>query len=224
MTEQDQLKAITEMRDMMNKSSRFLSLSGLSGVAAGCFAIVGVLYARDVLGDLFLNVPLTVEAAVRDTNNPVYEMMDVAAALMMLKQLIIGACVVLALSVLTGYYFSQRKSKKQDLPFWDDTAKRMTTNLAIPLVAGGLFCLVMISNGVVGFVPGATLLFYGMALLNASKYTLKDIWYLGLFQILLGLAATVLYPVSLLFWAGGFGLLHIIYGIVLYFKYEMKQG
>ena len=55
---------------------------------------------------------------------------------------------------------------------------------------------------------------------NASKYTLNDIRYLGLTEIFLGLVALVFLEYSLLFWAIGFGLVHIIYGIVMYYKYE----
>jgi hypothetical protein len=43
---------------------------------------------------------------------------------------------------------------------------------------------------------------------------------LGICEIGLGLIASIYMGYGLLFWAVGFGVLHIIYGIVMYMKYE----
>jgi hypothetical protein len=64
------------------------------------------------------------------------------------------------------------------------------------------------------------LIFYGLALLNASKYTLKEIRYLGMSEICLGLIASAWVQFGIVFWGIGFGMLHIIYGTFMYFKYE----
>ena len=113
-----------------------------------------------------------------------------------------------------------RKAKRKGLPVWDSTAKRLLLNLLIPLATGGLFCLVLLYHRQVGMIAPATLIFYGLALLNASKYTLNDIRYLGILEIIIGLIASVYIGYGLLFWAVGFGVLHIVYGIVMYSKYE----
>jgi hypothetical protein len=59
-------------------------------------------------------------------------------------------------------------------------------------------------------------------LINASKYTFNDIRYLGFCEIILGLGAAVYVGYGLYFWALGFGILHIIYGAMMYYKYERK--
>ena len=41
MNDKDYLKDISEIKNLMNKSSRFISLSGLSGILAGIYALVG---------------------------------------------------------------------------------------------------------------------------------------------------------------------------------------
>ena len=66
------------------------------------------------------------------------------------------------------------------------------------------------------------LIFYGLALINSSKYTFFEIRYLGIAEIVLGLIASVFVSSGLILWAAGFGLLHIIYGIIMYYKYERK--
>lgn len=103
---------------------------------------------------------------------------------------------------------------------WDASAKRLLVNLMIPLIAGGLFALALLFNGSVLMVPAATLVFYGLALLNASKYTLDEIRWLGLSEAALGVIAAFWPGAGLLFWALGFGVLHIFYGGLMYLRYE----
>ena len=96
----------------------------------------------------------------------------------------------------------------------------MLFNFMIPLITGGIFSLTLLSQGFYGFVAPATLIFYGLALVNGGKHTLNDIKYLGLSEIAVGLVALYFVGYGLLFWAFGFGILHIIYGTVMYFKYD----
>ena len=189
---------------MMERSSRFISLSGLSGIIAGVFALCGAYMAYIKLHSL----------------SGIYRLLDRDAAYDVVIYLMADAAIVLTASVTCGVLLTVRNSKRKGVKIWDATARRLLVNLLIPLVTGGLFCLIMLSHGLVGFVAPATLIFYGLALINASKYTLNDIRYLGFCEIILGLAASLYIGYGLYFWAAGFGLLHIVYGAVMYFKYE----
>ncbi len=200
----DQLKALSEMRDLMNRSSRFLSLSGLSGICAGVFALIGAGFAWQYL----YSYDGTSHSRMFSDSFLFYSFFIVDAGL------------VLLFSLIAGWYFSNKRAKKAGVPLFDETALRMLANLFIPLATGGLFCIALLYYGVVGLIAPATLIFYGLALLNASKYTVKDIRFLGICQIILGLISTMFIFHGLIFWALGFGLLHIIYGTVLYYKYE----
>jgi hypothetical protein len=213
----EQLEAITEMRDLMNRSSRFLSLSGISGVCAGLFALAGAAVAYlYYAGWLFRNFPFAeVELQSREGYMPASE-----GHPGFYEFFLLDAGSVLLLSLFFGWFFSQRKAKKSGIPFWDHSAWRTLANLMLPLIAGGIFCLAMLYHGAVGLIAPATLIFYGLGLLNASKYTVNDIRYLGLCQVALGLIGTIFVGYGLLFWTIGFGVLHIIYGAVMYFKYE----
>ena len=213
-----QLEALTEMRDLMNRSSRFLSLSGISGVFAGIFALLGAVVAWFFFRtDAFSHFPLlSTDLRFADpiVGNTSISTRDFYTFFFL------DAGSVLFLSLLFGWYFSKRKSKKAGLPFWDAAASRALINLMIPLAAGGLFCLVLLYHGVIGLIAPATLIFYGMALLNASKYTLNDIRYLGISEIAIGILGCIFVGYGLVFWAIGFGVLHIVYGLVMYNKYE----
>ena len=202
------LDTLTEIRNLMERSSRFISLSGLSGVAAGTFALIGAWVAYYYGGISFDN------ELSYNTN----------WTLRQLEYFLLGdALVVLLLAMSFGIFFTSRKAKKAGLKIWDKTAQRLLVNLMLPLAAGGIFCLILIFKWQqISLVAPATLIFYGLALINASKYTLHDIRFLGVSEVILGLIGTYFIGYGLLIWAIGFGVLHIAYGLVMYNKYERQ--
>ncbi len=203
MTELDNgLKEVAEIRSMMERSTKFLSLSGLSGIGAGIVALVGWGWASSYLKSRF---PAGNEAAVNHEEILVFMLAS-------------GLVIVGALAV--AMFFSWRLARKRGLPIWNITARDVVLALLSPLTSGGVFSLILVRQSLYGLIPSAMLLFYGMALVNAGKYTVHDIRILGLSEVLLGLAAGLLPDLALWFWAAGFGLLHILYGIVMYLKYE----
>jgi hypothetical protein len=200
---------IKNIRSMMERSSRFLSLSGLSGILAGIVALAGTAAAW-----WYLHYRLYPEVgSVRMLDNKVIE-------LKLMLFLVFDAVIVLTLALCFGVYFGMRKARKLDIPFWSKSAENTLWSLVIPLVAGGLFCLVLYKYNLYLLIAPATLIFYGLALLNASKYTFHEVRYLGVSEIALGLLCSLLYNYTVVFWALGFGVLHIIYGAVMYYRYE----
>lgn len=208
--QQEQLDTLREIRSLMERSSRFLSLSGLTGVFAGIAAISGIVVAYLYLG-LSAFEPEYYKYAVAENGEP-----NAAFYTFLLADVII----VLIFSLLAAIILTIKKAKQEGQSIWDATAKRLLINLMLPLVVGTFFCLALLYHHQIAFIAPATLIFYGMALLHASKYTITDIRYLGLFQIITGLIASVFIEYGLLFWAFGFGLLHIVYGITMYIKYD----
>ena len=212
MTEQNQqtLETLQDIKRIMERSSRFISLSGLSGIAAGICALAGAWFAYKEFAPYYTEY----------NGRGVYSGED----FQLLKfRLLFIALAVLAAALVSSFYFTWRKAKHNKLPIWDLTAKRLMINMLIPLVTGGLFILALYRYNEWMFIAPACLIFYGLALVNASKYTLTDVRYLGLFQILLGLINTQFVGYGLYFWALGFGVLHIIYGFVMWWKYEKNS-
>jgi len=204
----DTLQDVRDIRRLMERSSRFISLSGLSGIAAGIIALAGAAIARYVVFAKYYG-----EYNTRGG----FSATDYSQ---LITQLMILAAAVLGTAFLCAFYFTWRKSKKQGRPLWDHTSRRLLWNMLIPLVTGGLFILAMLLNDEWKWVAPACLVFYGLALVNSSKYTLTDIRYLGYCEIILGLINTQYIGYGLYFWALGFGVLHIIYGIIMGWKYE----
>ncbi len=196
---------LSHIRKMMEHSSRFISLSGLSGVFAGVVALLGAVYVYFVFQREGISY--------FDGNQNVFSEN-------LVKELVLIGTTILLLAILSGYFFTAKKSKTKNLKIWDKTTKRLLFNFSIPLVAGGIFCLGLLYHHLYVMVAPATLIFYGLALVNAEKYTLTDVKYLGYCEIILGLLSFFFLGWGLVFWAIGFGVLHIVYGIVMYKKYE----
>ena len=202
MSKNKYIQDLEEIKDIMSRSSRFISLSGMSGVFSGIIALAGAYVAyRTVLAYHF---QIGYEGTTITTEN--------------LTDLLLIAVVTLILSVGTVIYFTTRETKKRKLKIWDLQTKRLLINLAIPLLAGGILCLMLLYKGYAEIVIPMTLVFYGLALVNTSKYTLRVIRGLGIIEIALGLTAIYFSEFALLFWSFGFGILHIVYGMVMHLK------
>ncbi|MBL3654654.1 hypothetical protein [Fulvivirga sediminis] len=196
---------IFEIRSMMEKSSRFMALSGLSGVMAGVYALIAAYISYQIF---------------YFSDEIIYESLTYREVSANVIKLFLVALSTLILAVGTGFLLSYRRARRNGQKMWDAAARRMLINFSIPLATGGIFVLIMFFKGAIGLLAPATLIFYGLALVNGSKYTYSDIRQLGLLEILLGLLSCYFIGYGLLFWTIGFGVLHIIYGGVMYFKYE----
>lgn len=205
---QQHLEALQDIRQIMQRSSRFLSLSGLSGIAAGVWALIGAYFAYDWIAEYQNNYG--------DYSGPFFQRLKF--------NLFLLAGAVLGLALLSAFYFTWRKTKEDNIPFWNRTSRQLAINMFIPLAAGGLFLLAMLQQNDWQYIAPGSLLFYGLALVNGSKYTLSDIRYLGISEIILGLVATQYIGYGLHFWAIGFGVLHIVYGFIMWWKNERKPA
>ena len=200
---EEQLAAIQEMRDMMDQATRFKSISGLSGILAGILTFVCICTMYLVTGIS----PFESEALDR-----MWHTSSQALILCFISLLIV--CIGI------GFYLAMRNANQSGKSAWDNAANRLAFSLAIPVFAGGIFSILLARFGLIAIAAPATLLFYGMGLVSASKYTLDAVRTVGLLFIFLGLLATYFLAYGLLIWTLGFGLLHVIYGFIIYVKYE----
>nr|WP_310587496.1 hypothetical protein [uncultured Dyadobacter sp.] len=209
---QDSLHTLNEIRDLMERSSKFLSLSGLSGVFAGVFALIGaalayVRFKTDWLADILM--PFGSYHGHSRTE--------------VIRFLLVDGICVLVVSLAVGIILTVRKGRKKGLTLWNGSSKRLLISMLIPLATGGIFCLAMLHYGFIWLVFPVTLLFYGIALVNASRFTYPEVFYMGISEIAIGCIALFLTGYALLFWAIGFGVLHIVYGLTMYNRYERDK-
>lgn len=204
--EKDYIEDIVEIRSMMERTSKFLSLSGWAGVMAGIYALVAA-YATDAVLN-FNPGEIMASTSIHETTSS------------LIPQLLSLALGTLLLAIGTAVFLSQRKSDKRGEKLWNSTTRRLVIQMAVPLVTGGLLILVLLAHGMVGLAAPFSLIFYGLALYNASSFTYHAIKLLGLMEIVLGLIGACFIGYGLLCWAIGFGVLHIVYGIYIHYRYE----
>ena len=194
------LQDLEDIKQMMSKSTQFLSLSGLAGILAGIYALVGAFFVNQLI------------------QNHSYQYITLES--LTFKGIVGIAILVLVLSVATAYILSLRKAKRKGELLINSTSKRAFLNFAIPMITGGILILLLLKNGYYGLIAPMTLIFYGLSCVNVSKYTFRDVRYLGITEIILGLVAIEFAGYGLLFWTIGFGICHILYGTIMYFKYD----
>lgn len=202
---QDVKDDLQHIRKMMEQSSRFISLSGLSGVIAGVIALTGAFGAWYIFQQHHIDY-------FNDTR--------ISGSADLVKQLFLLAAVVLVAAIGFGVLLTLKKTRKNGLKVWTSTTKKLLSALFVPLIIGGLFCIAALYHGHFEIIAPLTLVFYGLALINAGRYTLSDIQNLGYCEAFLGVVAMFLPGYGLVFWALGFGMLHIIYGLLMHKKYQ----
>ncbi len=198
------LEDLQEIKDIMARSARFISLSGLSGISAGILALAGAFLAYRML---FQGQEYLTYAPVDLTSDQFILLLSLAMG-------------TLVLAMGSAIFFTTRQARLSNQPIWDHQTKRLLINFLIPLIAGGLICLMLLTKGFVGLVVPLSLVFYGLGLVNASKYTLSEARSLGLVIIGLGLIAMQFIGYGLVLWAIGFGIFHIVSGIMIRWKYQ----
>lgn len=204
--QQQSLATLKDIKRMMERSSRFISLSGLSGISAGLCALGGAWLAHEKIKSWLTGHPTYL---TRGETGLIFDLM-----------LIAGFTFVAAF--ISAFIFTYLRSRKNNTPVWGATTWRLLWNTMIPLIVGGLFMLRLLQLGQYELIAPGCLLFYGLALVNGSKYTLGEIRYLGYGQLILGLINLWYIGWGLEMWAIGFGVLHIVYGAAMWMKYERK--
>jgi hypothetical protein len=200
MSTEDYLKDISEIKHLMNTSSKFISLSGLSGVLAGIYALIGAGYAYWLVNQS--------ERGYLILDGKVFRL------------IIIDLLLVGVFSIGTAIFLTTKKAKKNNQKIWDSLTKRLLTSFIVPLLAGAIYIVIILNQQRYGQTGALMLLFYGLALLSASKYTIGDIKYLGYTQVILGLLCAIFPGYGFWFWVLGFGIMHILYGAIMYYKYD----
>ncbi|RAJ75515.1 hypothetical protein CLV59_109129 [Chitinophaga dinghuensis] len=226
MTDHEHLKTLTDIRKMMERSSRFISLSGLSGISAGISALIGAFIANKWFTEYYQRWEMRQGGALTDygdvgTRNYGYSTLEYID---LRNNLILLGLGVMAAALFFGFLFTWRKAKRDNIPVWDRSARRLAMNAFIPLATGGIFILGLMYNHAEKLTAASCLIFYGLALINASKYTVSDVRYLGFTETALGLLNLFFLNKGLYFWAIGFGFCHILYGSLMWWKYERKAS
>jgi len=202
------IEQLNDIRQMMEKSTRFLSLSGLSGISAGVAALLGSLIAWLHIRNNTL------------VYNEYFRVLKGGSTDSFRTYVIVLGLVILVVALASAWYFSWKKARQSGENFWSPAARRMMTHMLVPLATGGILTVILILQNNLNLAAPLTLIFYGLALLNAVKFTRPELAILGYSELAIGLLAVIWQQHGLIFWAIGFGVLHIVYGSIFYYKYD----
>lgn len=210
----NELEQLKEIKSMMEKSSRFISLSGWSGVAAGTAALIGAILAypyvnmgrQETLGEVYPNKGY--DSVMAYLFHP-------------LSYIAIGTFLT---AMISAFIFTYIKSQKQKINIWGSMSRKVAFHFLVPFGAGTLFITYLITRSDFIYIAPLSLIIYGISLFSVYKFTIKETLYLALSIILLGLGNLVLPGYSFIFWTLGFGVSHIIYGVYMWNKYDRKTS
>jgi hypothetical protein len=204
------IEDLRDIRKYMDQSSRFISLSGWSGISAGTCALIAAFYTAT-----------RIECWKR--GDCPFDRMIAEGGPNLQGTLVKIAIVTFCAAFVLAFLFTWLRSRKTGVPIWGYTARKVMIHLTVPIAVGGLFLWRMMELGEYALLAPGCLIFYGLGLVSAGKYTLSEIRYMGYLQLLLGVINLYMIGYGLYFWAAGFGLVHIIYGIIMWNKYERNS-
>lgn len=203
------------IKDLMEKSTKFSNLSGMAIFFTGILAVIGASFVYFDIGFSFSEVHISYAQLINQTGEP-------EDLVLKLKLLVFIASLILISSLIIIYITALKKSGKEGIPLFNSSFSRALKSLFIPLFSGGIFCLLLLNHHMYGLVAPATLIFYGLGLISSSKFSYDELEFLGFFELLLGFTASFYIGSGLLFWIIGFGFSHIVFGLLIYFKYDSK--
>ncbi len=164
---------LASIRNMMEKSSKFSNLSGLSIFFTGLLTIIAASVIYFDIGFSYSDVEISYSQLINNEGSK--ENLDQKIRLLSLI-----ASVILALSLLILYVTASKKTKREGIKLFNPTFKRTVRSLVVPLVSGGVFSFFLIYNQMYGLVAPATLIFYGLGLIAASSFLFYGCWFIVL--------------------------------------------
>jgi len=194
----EELKVI---RQLMERPIRFSTMSGLSGILAGCAALAG----------------LAVDWLVShrfDASTAVWINLGVWAG-------------VFAVAFLCAVVLTRLRERGRNMPFWSSVKRRILLTILPPFVAGvGLTAAIAfrwhqgIGPNQWGLIPALWMLFYGVALWQVGAFSVPDVRVLGAAFLLAGLVCAG-FSQDCPYWSLGitFGGFHIVYGILVWLRH-----
>ena len=200
---------LTVIRQLMERPIRYSTMSGLSGILAGCAALGGV------AADAWVT----------------YNLPDDALWINMLIWAGVFITAFTCSAVLT--YIRERK---QGMPFWSPVKRRILMTILPPFVAGIGLTLAIIHRWQTGdgpnqwgLVPPIWMTFYGVALWQIGLFSAGELRAMGIAFILAGLVTACEYQYTIPgleqgtapYWTLGitFGGFHIVYGIIVWIRH-----
>ena len=120
------------------------------------------------------------------------------------------------LSLVISGWAMRRKAHALETPLLSAPGRKVVLSLAPPLFAGALLTVPLYRAHLTEAIPGMWLLLYGTGIVTGGAFSVRIVPVMGLCFMLFGALALVSPASWANYWmAAGFGVLHIIFGIVI---------
>jgi hypothetical protein len=125
-----------------------------------------------------------------------------------------------ALAFAIGGWSMALKARRAGTPVFSYSGRRFVLSYVPPLAVGVLLTFVLVRANLLSALPGTWLLLYGTGVVTGGAYSVRVVPIMGLCFMALG-ALALLAPGNWGDWlmAGGFGGLHIVFGIIIARRY-----
>ena len=125
-----------------------------------------------------------------------------------------------ALGLTLGGWTMASKARRAGTTVFSYSGRRFVLSYVPPLLVGALLTGVLVRAGLWSALPGTWLLLYGTGVVTGGAFSVRVVPLMGLCFMVLG-AAALFSPASWgnLLMAAGFGLLHIVFGLIIARRY-----
>ena len=199
----DAINTLHDIKNIMEKSTKFNALSGFSFISVGCIALVSAIISAQTLNNNIFETNLYQPISLSQKNH-----------------LVIIGFSTLFLAILAAFYFTHKKAVKNKVSLTLGGGPALSLHFVTPLLVGGIVALALLYYQHLVFVAPLLLVFYGLSVVSGSKFTHPELIYLGFIQLALGCLGLFYLGHGLILWTLGFGVAHIIWGIYYYLKHE----
>lgn len=205
MSESEYIQQISDIRKIITERTKFKALSGISGILAGCYAIIGAWIAYRI---------------IYNSNDILYSKFKAGYYSNDIGLLFLVAFIVLVASIATGIFFSWKKAKESGEKLFNKVAWKILGHFSIFMLSALVLLIATYLNGYYTLLAPICLLFYGLSLIHVSSFINSEVFGLGLSIVAIGLISLFFPGYGLLCWTLGFGLMHMIYGFMMWYKYD----
>jgi hypothetical protein len=125
-----------------------------------------------------------------------------------------------ALGLTLGGWTMASKARRAGTTVFSYSGRRFVLSYVPPLLVGALLTGVLVRAGLWSALPGTWLLLYGTGVVTGGAFSVRVVPLMGLCFMVLG-AAALFSPASWgnILMAAGFGLLHIVFGLIIARRY-----
>jgi len=190
----------------MQQTSTYFSLRGWTGILLGIYGLL-IVYLVHMLTNTYGD-------GFDGSSQLPIALLEIA--------IMVFAVVTVLISLITLWIRAKRRAKRHNEKLWSSLSKKLRFHTLIPLLLFVIILIIIANKGYYSSITPLLLLLYGIFLLNLSRFSSGRLKYLAIADIFLAIIAYFVFDKEMLFLGLGFGIFHIIYGLMTFNKKRLS--